>query len=310
MKKGGKKVRRKLFDQLSADLSRVLIGKRDVIMCPLCLREFGRESVEYSSEIAETDRLTEEHVIPGSTGNYEVTLTCKRCNNTLGDSIDSHLARKIRLDLGITGQVPVKAKLRWDDAGSPADFHVDSGGKLNLRIKPPTDFVSRSLMDLLKKHESGERRMKINLSLNVNRRLLLASLTKAAYLGLFVHRGYAYILRPTLDMIRRAILEDGPDRERLCDIVVFSEIGNYSDLPGVPDRLTFESESLGGVPACISMVNLKNASGVAFVILPPEISFTGAWNGLEKAAKAFKEHRQFNIEMDGGGKLTLKLEWI
>lgn len=60
MRKGGQPARLKLFAQLEADLRRNVIGKQGVILCPLCLGEFGLDA-------AESGLLTEEHVIPEST---------------------------------------------------------------------------------------------------------------------------------------------------------------------------------------------------------------------------------------------------
>lgn len=117
MQKGGRPIRLRLFEKLSADLSRSVLGKNGVVMCPLCLTEFSRDA-------AENGLLTEEHVIPASAGSREVTLTCKSCNDRLGHQIDQHLARKIRLDRGLKGGETLKGYLRWADGGAPTDVVV------------------------------------------------------------------------------------------------------------------------------------------------------------------------------------------
>ena len=66
-----KDCRVELFEQLAADLSTQLIGKEDVIQCPLSLQGLGRENI---------DAFTEEHVILESAGGSEVTLSCKPHN--------------------------------------------------------------------------------------------------------------------------------------------------------------------------------------------------------------------------------------
>ena len=100
MKKGGKQTRLKLFDKLAADLSQNVLGKHDVLWCPLCLSEFGREA-------ADSGVLTEEHVIPESTGNKEVTLTCKSCNDNTGHQIDHQIGRKVKHDLAFKDGKPL-----------------------------------------------------------------------------------------------------------------------------------------------------------------------------------------------------------
>jgi hypothetical protein len=104
MVKGGKPTRLKLFAQLEEDLRRNIIGKHDVILCPFCMKEFGFQD-------AESGMLTEEHVIPESTGGREVTLSCKCCNSKLGYKIDEQLARKVRLDRGFKDGEKLKAKV-------------------------------------------------------------------------------------------------------------------------------------------------------------------------------------------------------
>jgi hypothetical protein len=198
MRKGGKPARLKLFAQLEADLRRNVIGKQGVILCPLCLGEFG-----------------------------------------------------VRLDRGF---------------------------KQGTKMKGSAE-----------QHNSGERPMRIRLMTGLRREDFLAAVAKAAYLGLFVYRGYSYILQPSLDPIRKAIREeDGVDRSRLSNVILPCQISGFSELPGAPDRLTFETHSLGGVPVCLSLINLKNSSGAARVVLPPGVApNTGSWDGLARGARSF-----------------------
>jgi len=305
MKKGGRAARLKLFEKLATDLGNNLIGKKDVVLCPLCLKECPRAAAEHAPEVAFEDRLTEEHVIPASAGHREVTLTCKHCNDTLGATLDAHLARKIRLDRAVNSGVSVRAKLQWDGGGAPTDFRIDEDARFHLRVKPTTGKMEHLLFERMNEYATGQRELRLTLRSNVDRMSLAASLVKAAYLGLFVDRGYRYILMPALELIRDAIRADSVGREQLHGIVIRAGIGDVGELPVVPDRITFETASLGGVPVCVSMINLKNASGSAFVVLPPETSFTGSWDGLARAAEAFKTQHRFEIQMSGGGTLTL-----
>ena len=104
--------RKRKFDEMAADLSKVLAGKANVILCPLCLKEFEESDVEKN--------LTEEHVIPSSAAGRITTLTCRTCNSECGSEIDSHFARVFRIEEARQsgGQVDARIKIR-DSVGSP-----------------------------------------------------------------------------------------------------------------------------------------------------------------------------------------------
>jgi hypothetical protein len=299
MRKGGRAVRLKLFDKLTEDLSRSILGKRGVVLCPLCLAEFGRDA-------AESGLLTEEHVIPNSTGSREVTLTCKPCNDRLGYQIDHHLARKIRLDRGFKGGETLKGHLRWSDGGAPADVVVGPSGDVRFHLKPTTPEMESLMVERASQYARGERQLRLRVINGLSLSKYLASVAKAAYLGLFVDRGYAYILLPSLGPIRRAINDDGPERKRLSEIIVPCEITDFTDLPDAPDRVTFETHSLGGIPVCLSMINLRNLSGAAWAVLPPGTNVnTGAWDGLARAADALQGKSNVQIEVKPGGEVIV-----
>jgi hypothetical protein len=300
MRKGGKPARLKLFAQLEAELRRNVIGKQGVILCPLCLGEFGLDA-------AESGVLTEEHVIPESTGNREVTLSCKKCNSTLGHEIDEQIDRKVRLDRGFKGNARMKGRLKWAEGGAPVDFEYPVTGGIHIHVKPTTQKMAESLMERAHQHNSGERPLHIRLMTGLRREDFLAAVAKAAYLGLFVDRGYSYILLPSLEQIRKAIAKYGVDRARLSDIIVPCEISGFSELPGAPDRLTFETHSLNGVPVCLSLINLRNSSGAAWVVLPPGVSpNTGSWDGLARAAEKLRGKDNVEVSIKPGGEVVVR----
>jgi hypothetical protein len=305
VRKGGKPVRFQLFDRLEADLRKNIIGKSGVVWCPMCLKEFGPGAAEHLKGIPEEEWLTEEHVIPESTGNQEVTLTCKSCNSSLGHQIDSHLARKVRLDRAVKLGEKMKGTLRWPGGGAPVDVSHGADGTVHLHLKPTTSQMATQFMERARKYASGERQVSLTIDSRLDMRKFVASVAKAAYLGMFVDRGYGYILLPSLEPIRRAIMKDGPDRERLFEVIVPCGQMEVTDLPGVPDRLTFEMTSLGGVPVCLSHINMRNASDSAWMVLPPGTNVnTGGWDGLARAAQSIRG-KPMHVEVDPDGTVRL-----
>jgi len=177
---------------------------------------------------------------------------------------------------------------------------------MHFILKPTTPKMESVILERMSQHATGDVPLRMGLNHGLSLPKYLASVTKAAYLGLFVDRGYRYALLPALDPIRRAISEDGPDRKRLPEIVIPSEITNFTELPNAPDRFTFETHSLNGVPVCLSMVNLRNRSDVAWVVLPPGTSAnTGSWDGLARAAEALKGKLDVRTELKTGGEVIV-----
>jgi hypothetical protein len=269
-------------------------------LCPFCMKEFGFQD-------AESGMLTEEHVIPESTGGREVTLSCKCCNSKLGYKIDEQLARKVRLDRGFKDGEKLKANMKWSGGGLPVDMEYRADGAIHLHAKPTTPQMAAALIKRAQQHVSGERQLRIRMMTGLQLGSYLAAVAKAAYLGLFVDRGYGYILLPSLKAVRAAIMEDGPDRAHLSDIIVPCAISGFAELPDTPDRVTFETHSLGGVPVCLSLINLRNASGAAWVVLPPGTDpNTGTWDGLARAAEMLHGKENMEIDIKPGGEVEVR----
>lgn len=290
--------RRELFDRLSEDLAAQLLGKRDCVLCPLCMREFRREQIE--------SELHEEHIIPNSAGAKEITLTCRTCNNILGSQIDSHLARRIRIDCANNGRVAAKAKLRFDWMTVQADHTLRDGRNMNLHLKPSSKYVESKLMEKLLPYRKGEKNFRLGIQSNIKAQEFMASLAKAAYLGLFADWKYGYILMPSLDRVRLAIREDGADRRRLAGAIVPSRITEFSGIPDEPRRLTFALNLPSVETVACSIINLRNDSNAYWVFLPPpDNPSLGGWDGLARAASAVKGKRGLKLDISDAGVVTI-----
>lgn len=97
----GKKSSRATFIELRKQMLDAGLRTRseDAIICPLCWQE------------TEIDNLTIEHIVPGSIGGTQTTLTCELCNNTDGSNLDSELVhyQKLADSIGSHGKVPAIA---------------------------------------------------------------------------------------------------------------------------------------------------------------------------------------------------------
>jgi hypothetical protein len=161
--------------------------------------------------------------------------------------------------------------------------------------------VHQKLVKAIADHTTGDKPLTIKIAYSLNSKKYAAALMKAAYLGLFADLGYRYILMPSLDQVRRAIRSDGPDRERASEVVIPCEVTEFTDIPAMPTRITFEAVFPGGVSARVSMINLGDTSGAAFVLLPPATDVnTGNWDGLARVAETFAGNEELKIEFNDG----------
>ena len=144
---------------MTADLSTVLAGKTDKILCPLCLREFAERDIE--------ENLTEEHVVPSSAGGKITTLTCRICNSESGSEIDSHFARVFRMEAArLTGcEVDARIKIR-DGVGSPAHVSFTPSG-LHCRLEPTTGYAKKVLLERFVQYARGERELNFHFLMRI-----------------------------------------------------------------------------------------------------------------------------------------------
>ena len=180
--------RHNLFVRLAERLSCVDRESCDAVKCPLCLEAFGPNS------IASGD-LTVEHIIPHRLGGRTVTLTCKRCNNLHGSTLDSHLVQMVRMldALDGTGKIPVQiqttaglvaANVAWRSGqkGDPRTFRVV--GKA----------TSPASMDALRTGLRAANDLTITMDFKFIRGQAYQALYRIAYLSVFADRGYEYAL--------------------------------------------------------------------------------------------------------------------
>lgn len=121
-----------LFDQGEAAANKVW-GLTGQYVCPLCQSRFEREALD-------NDELTLEHVPPEAVGGTPIILTCKRCNNTAGHTIDAEAASRealqdfqrmmLHAEVGATG----RAVITWGNERLTVDVEVDRDGTTGFKV--------------------------------------------------------------------------------------------------------------------------------------------------------------------------------
>jgi hypothetical protein len=289
--------RKRKFDEMSADLSSVLAGKKDRILCPLCLNEFDENDIETN--------LTEEHVIPSSADGRVTTLTCRPCNSACGSEIDSHFARVFRIEEARQTGGPIDARIKIrNSVGSPVQVSFTENG-LHCRLEPTTPYVRDVLMERLARYAKGERELNFAFTNNVDSSKLVASMIKAAYLGLFVDWGYRYVLLPNTEWVRIGIKRSGVERENLEQLVIPATIIDAGELPATPTRMSF-SAVCSGVNVSCSIINGVLGPGAFWALLPPIFDLNaGSFASLRRAAESIRG-KSLTITFNGDGPAVIQ----
>ncbi len=189
----------KLFDTYNKSLAVVKSDIGETFVCPICLREFGRDTITNRS-------LAVEHVPPRSIGSCITTLTCRTCNNNVGNRLQNQMKNYVTEKEFLAGKVPKR--------GIPARAEVE-GFSWSFVIREIvgegriTGFSSPShLPQQMKPSDFDEfvgKKAKLSLRLKQSPNVVNAAYLHSAYLALFHYLGYPYIMQPMLRPIREKI---------------------------------------------------------------------------------------------------------
>lgn len=171
-------------------------------VCPLCLEIFSN-----------LDDLTEEHVPPACLGGKVLCLTCRECNSVAGHTVDAEAHREhVAGRFLATGDPPRRAKIRVDGLSLNVDVSRNDGG-IHIQI-----LGDQNAPETVKALQSRfptvlEAQQSFDLQDSVAYRRVDADVSylRAAYLVAFAKLGYAYILSPSLDRVRRKIQDPGSE---------------------------------------------------------------------------------------------------
>lgn len=110
--------RNRLFWELAADYQNFRTEAVHTVACPLCLAEYA---------LANIADLTREHIVPSKLGGRSETLTCRKCNNTQGSCLDSHLINLMKSMDAIEGAEPIRTSLGSDKGKIAAELLLGAG---------------------------------------------------------------------------------------------------------------------------------------------------------------------------------------
>lgn len=185
-----------LFSRYSRDLESCCPALRDTFVCPICLGEFPRES-DLRTIVAE------EHVIPQALGGRITTLTCRRCNNTAGSGLESHLVQRVLVE---SRKRPVNMKLEVGGAIQRGELYLPDtkDGPINLTVVPKQSDPAQEEV-VRTRLEEGKTELTIQMNLGYIPLNSMVAVVRAAYLLMFRIFAYSYVLDPSAELIRAQI---------------------------------------------------------------------------------------------------------
>jgi len=195
----GKKIM--LFER-GAQAAELIYGQRGIYYCPICGNAHGQAALQ-------TGELTLEHVPPASVGGKAIALTCRRCNNPAGGTVDaamSQRAEQMRFAELIIGHS--------SDYAGPAIVEI-GGDKLNVWASRTEDGrVSFSIVEqannpqiVRRVYERGlvDESIRVSSRVRYHGRLAQVGALRSAYLVAFAALGYSYAFAPQLKSVREQI---------------------------------------------------------------------------------------------------------
>jgi hypothetical protein len=274
-----------LFDHYrkSLEIAGIPAVYGDSLICPLCWKE------------TRLDDLSIEHVVPSSIGGMATVLTCRRCNNDHGSSLDAHLAQyqtmadafqghgMIPTELNINGKRLV-ANLEWGDTSK--NFHV-VGKASDLRQQ-----------DLVKADFQSGKVQEVNFTIDFgySKNRFQTALLRAAYLILFRRLGYEYVQHEIVQILRRRICEPSLEFPRLGSFTM--ELRNCN-LPADEQHL-IANGNVNGVRFFLVLVRVQKRTITHLaVFMPfPEEDSKQYFDLMERCSREYNGH-SFTIPLSG-----------
>jgi hypothetical protein len=223
-----------MFPTFAADLMRVRPDLAEVVVCPLCLREFDPSRINL---------LSVEHVIPSELGGTIETLTCTECNNRHGSKLDKHLVGAMKAMDSLEGRTPIKAKMNRDGHIS-MNLHLTKGTKdapITMAIVGKASRESAVEELCVKPPRHGDS-LTLHLDFGFIPERYWKAALRAAYLSVFDVERYEYVYSEGAAQVRRildgqepvepgVVTEAYPDTKPPSDALImparFEDIGDH-----------------------------------------------------------------------------------
>lgn len=210
--------RKQIFYDIGVQaLKNVLHPVPNGYVCPICIGVF-----------ADIAALTLEHVPPNSIGGKDICLTCRKCNNTAGHSIDAAIHNEIRLQKFLKkGNGPEFAKLTIEGIDLNVEINYgDNGLDIKVLEKYNNPKIVSESQSRIRQSLSNQTTFNISKTLASKKRAADIGYLKSAYLAVFSKLGYRWIFSQPVEIVRQQIINP---EENIIDVF---RVATQSNLPG------------------------------------------------------------------------------
>ena len=286
----------RLFQAMAQDLSRCRPDLRDVVLCPMCLKQIGSDKI---------GTLSVEHIVPRRLGGSCTTLTCRKpCNNDFGHQAQSHLVTLLKINEAFRGRGNLRGSFTVANERFPVAVQVRSGGVEMAALGGQPAAFATVQQSMTKRPQPWS----LNVNLGYKPGRTSVAIMRTAYLTAFHQYGYEYILSDPVDVIRREVQSAITEHSgRLCQLTgtmpgAFELTGNEPEALTVPLTLADETKFLF-VP---TKFVFNNRGYWMFSVLPdPEQNTSSIFEDLHRATTALGNH---NVHMEGDEDGSVRIE--
>jgi len=187
-----------LFELYSNDFARYRPQLKGRFGCPLCTKHFGIPPNTPIKEIVAPD-----HIVPKALGGTLTTLTCRKCNDTVGSRLEKHLIQRVLVS---NRKRPIKIRVKVGGAEQGAELHgpIPTTGETPVFVIKGVRQWSdeREVEKIIQALKDGAKTIHFTGNLGFARQRSDLALLRAAYLMMFRTFGYSYVLDSSATAVR------------------------------------------------------------------------------------------------------------
>lgn len=191
------------YDRLCQSLSLFFPDKNDHFLCPVCMSFFDKSGKDLHGE----PRRTEAHLLPQAAGGRDYSYTCKKCNSNCGSAQDKWLGEYLKIIENGSNPLDGPTKVRnFKLNGVPLNGEIQMSEDNAVEVYIFNDKNNPKNLSEFFGNGNVEPRS-IELSFPIDKHMLevrVGALT-TAYLTLFYHFGYSWVLQNHLQIVRDQI---------------------------------------------------------------------------------------------------------
>ncbi len=192
--------REQLFDRYTKNLRLIHPDAPDVIGCPICKCTLTRGDL-----LGDNPRVTLAHTFPRSRGGSKTCLSCGTCNNTIGSRFEAALSQERTLADWWNGRESLRVRAGGSHGDVALELHF-SPRRETMEVREVKEQTNpRKWENIVAHPPTQESPLSFIIPTPDYGDLIVASI-HSAFLHLFYHFGYEYVLHENTVPVRQLLL--------------------------------------------------------------------------------------------------------